>query len=273
MQAHLSAHAGIDSLAQQALLSRHHPCQIDGTAWQQPTTSASSVSHAHIDGIHGLGDSQPVGSQGKRATVEPAAERLDDKYRKGPEPGVKTPKKPDRKPLQELQPGQALSASPAAGLAGAHADRFCKADQLPRQPVQQEQPGAQPNGNDSQGLKPQSGLTGHRSPKLGSFADSNFASHMQRSGQRSAHEDSAAFIDRACQSHDCNVEPKEAPQQQPEGRAGAHHQNSLDLIDLFMVGLDMTSFPVRMVIVSGIVRRCSIYYNIELSWPHALIHG
>lgn len=266
IQAHLSSHAGVESLAQQALLSRHHPCQIDRTAWQRPTTSATTAtatsgSTAYSPKTHGSGELGPVDSHGKHAMLEPAANRSHDKHCKRPEPGVSTPKKLDRKPLQELQPGQALSAFAAACLSSKHADRS-QADQLPRQPVQQEQANAQTAGDKSnshstnfynEDLQPPSGLAGCKPPELGSFADRDPVKHMQWSGQRSAHEDSAASIDRACESHDGSIEPKEAPKQQPEKRPGGHYQGSLDLIDIFQVGSKMIFFSVRDRVSGGVI--------------------
>lgn len=243
VQAHLSTHAGIESLSQQALRSRHHPCQIDGTALLRLSLPApvTSGTDGQSDKAHGLTDSQPVSSHGKHAVVEPAADRQDGKQQKGLEPGLLMPRQPDRKPLQELQPGQALPAFPAACLSGTKADKFQKADQPPSEHVQQEQLSVQPNEDTSQGLKPQSGISGHRPPVLESLADSKPADHMQQSGQRSAHEDSAASLDRACEPHDFSGAYEEAPKPQPEGHAESKHQHSLDLIDLFKVRLNMES--------------------------------
>ncbi|KAK9844765.1 hypothetical protein WJX74_006625 [Apatococcus lobatus] len=258
LQAHLASHAGLQSLAQQALLSRHHPCQIDGTALQQGQRSASTHVPSAEQRTATLQPSAPArgrtctndrpestGHPGFRETgagaicaeLASAASSLHDKHHKRPISSGSRPQKSERKPLQELQPSQTLSKAAAHTTTG-HADKPLVTSHLSGEPEHDnlhvsEQTTERTPKDSEPPLQPSKICS---SPKQGPYASdaANDANNtMQQAGQAVAQLADAASPDKQIADSGGSIEANTASAQHLGEQLRAYDQQGVDLIELF----------------------------------------
>lgn len=254
----MASHAGLEGLTQQALLGKRHPCQIDGTALRQSQSSTGvhakhAGQHDHLPatlqpmtsatGRARTGDlPDSTGHTGSRETGSAAGDlharpacAVSSLHERTCQDGWVLVK-PERKPLQELQPCQALSANAVMHPSTMHCDKpnytfhlsgqhegsnLCAPKDTPQQPPTASQ----------QELQSSFPMHAH----AGSRAERVISNDFQQADQSLVQQENAASPTLVRADSGLSIELKEAPTQCSEQQAAAHHQQPVDCIELFRV--------------------------------------